>query len=148
MDKLALHPKFKEVSDECVLFPDHAEQLLQVYLDLVLAKEFESVSVIQAPVLGRCLIECTHPDTRVKYLILPAFVTEPWTVAKIECTFSALDRETDPRLNASAVSRITLGVITGDSTITYMNLTRGVPPEKPDSALTVPAAPATTAVIP
>ncbi|KAF8947701.1 hypothetical protein BGZ47_008198 [Haplosporangium gracile] len=130
---------FKEVKDECILFPDHAEQLFQVYLDLTLAKEFEDVSVIQAPVLGRCLIECTHPDTRVKHLILPAFVTEPWTVAKMESTFSALDNETDARLNTAAAPRITLGVITADSTITYMNVTRGVPPEKPDSALTVPS---------
>ncbi|KAK3841987.1 MAG: hypothetical protein J3R72DRAFT_146793 [Linnemannia gamsii] len=138
MDQLALHPRFKDVKDECELFPDHAEQLFQVYLDLTLAKEFEDVSVIRAPALGRCLIECTHPDTRVRYLILPVFVTEPWTVAKMESTFSALDKETDARLKTP---RITLGVISGDSTTTYINLTRGVPPEKPDAGAAV-AAPA------
>ncbi|KAG0289552.1 hypothetical protein BGZ96_006940 [Linnemannia gamsii] len=148
MDELALHPRFKEVKDECVQFPEHAEQLFQVYLDLTLAKEFEDVSVIQAPLLGRCLIECTHPDTRVKYLVLPAFAAEPWTVASMESTFSALDKETDARLSVNVPSRITLGVITGDSTITYINLTRGIPPEKPDSNLTVPIASATNTVVP
>ncbi|KAG0214436.1 hypothetical protein BGX33_002162 [Mortierella sp. NVP41] len=101
MDALELHPRFNDVRDECHLFPDHAEQLFQVYLDLTQAKDFEDVSVIQAPLLGRCLIDCKHPDTGVQYLILPVFVAEPWTAAKMESTFSALSNENDARLNAS-----------------------------------------------
>ncbi|KAI8600193.1 hypothetical protein EDD21DRAFT_377801 [Dissophora ornata] len=129
MEALALHPKFQDLREECHLFPDHAEQLLQVYLDLTQAKGFADVHVIQAPQIKRCLIEGLHPDNGNRYLIIPTFVTEPWAVVKMDATFSALSTEQDQRLQAGAASRVTLGVVAADSTITYINLYRGIPPE-------------------
>ncbi|KAF9951911.1 hypothetical protein BGZ72_006662 [Mortierella alpina] len=129
MRGLELHPKFQDLKEDCSKFPEHSEQLFQVYLDLTEAKDFEDVAVIQSPLLGRCLIEGTHPDNAQRFLILPSFITESWTVAKLESVFSALSKEHDARLSAAALSRITLGVVSADSTITYMNLYRGVPPE-------------------
>ncbi|KAF9914642.1 hypothetical protein BX616_007878 [Lobosporangium transversale] len=126
MECLALHPKFHEIREECLSFPDHAEQLLQIYLDLTQAKDFENVHVIKAPLLGRCLIEGTHPDNGLQYMILPAHTSEEWSVAKMEFLFDALQQEQDLRLKDAAKSKITIGLITTDSTVTYLNLTRGL----------------------
>ncbi|KAI7817810.1 tRNA intron endonuclease [Gamsiella multidivaricata] len=127
------HPKFEELKEECLLFPDHAEQLLQVYLDLVESKDFEDVHVIQAPLLERCLIEGLHPDNSNRYLVIPSLVSEPWSVAKLDDTFSALSMEQDPRLKDGAASRITFGVVAADSTITYLNLQRSRPRKSGDA---------------
>ncbi|KAG0320683.1 hypothetical protein BGZ99_004367 [Dissophora globulifera] len=104
MDLLSLHPKFQDLKEECLQFPDHAEQLFQVYLDLTQAKDFEDVHVIKAPLLGRCLIEGVHPDNGNRYLVLPTLATEPWSVTKMEASLSALSNEPDPRLKAAAAS--------------------------------------------
>ncbi|KAK3808670.1 MAG: tRNA intron endonuclease [Benniella sp.] len=119
--------KFEDLRDECLLYPEHAEQLFQVYLDLREAKDFEEVNVIPAPLLGRCLIHGLHPDTGNRYLVLPSLVTETWTVNKMDALFSALSREQNPQLRAEATFRITLGIIANDSTVTYLNLYRGIP---------------------
>jgi len=50
------------VAEQCRLFPEHAEQLFQVYLDLSEAKDFEELELLPAPFLGRCLIRGRHPD--------------------------------------------------------------------------------------
>lgn len=126
------HPKFRDLKDQCLLYPEHAEQLFQVYLDLTEAKDFEGVHVIPAPRIGRCLIQGLHPDNGNKYLILPSLETEVWTINKMDTLFSALSKEQDPALHAAASSKITLGVIATDSTITYLNLYRGIPPASSD----------------
>ncbi|CAO3570094.1 unnamed protein product [Mortierella alpina] len=128
MRGLELHPKFQDLKEDCSKFPVHSEQLFQVYLDLTEAKDFVDVTVIQSPLLGRCLIEGEHPDTAQKFMILPSFITESWTVSKLDSVFSKLSNEQDARLSAAALSRVTLGIISADSTITYMNLYRGVTP--------------------
>ncbi|KAG0050522.1 hypothetical protein BGZ83_004684 [Gryganskiella cystojenkinii] len=126
------HPKFSSLSEQCLQFPDHAEQLFQVYLDLSEAKNFEEMVVLPALSLGRCLIQGKHPDNGQVYLILPCKGSEAWTMTKIEATFRALSSEPDERLrpnNASttAPERFTVGIIVPDSTITYLNIYRGIP---------------------
>ncbi|KAG0362046.1 hypothetical protein BG005_006860 [Podila minutissima] len=133
MQVLAQHPKFQDVEAECCLFPDHAEQLFQVYLDLTEAKGFENVSVIPAPLLGRCLIEGKNVDNGNDYTVLPVLVTETWSLEKMQDVFSSLDKEQDLRLQTAASSKITLALIAADSTLTYVNLYRGVPPEPKDT---------------
>lgn len=56
------YTQFQSVAEQCRQFPEHAEQLFQVYLDLSEAKDFEELEVLPAPSLGRCLIRGRHPD--------------------------------------------------------------------------------------
>ncbi|GJJ71615.1 hypothetical protein EMPS_03965 [Entomortierella parvispora] len=129
------HPKFQCVAEQCRQFPEHAEQLFQVYLDLSEAKDFEDLEVLPALSLGRCLIRGRHPDNGNIYLIMPCKVSEPWTMSKMEATFKALSLEQDSRLRPVSVSSpsatvpdsFTVGIIAPDSTTTYLNVYRGIP---------------------
>ncbi|KAG0039760.1 hypothetical protein BGZ82_006914 [Podila clonocystis] len=71
----------------------------------LMTKGFENVSVIQAPLLGRCLIEGMNVDNGNDYTVLPVLVTETWSLEKMQDVFSSLDKEQDLRLQTAASSK-------------------------------------------
>ncbi|KAF9581534.1 hypothetical protein BGW38_001416 [Lunasporangiospora selenospora] len=68
-------------------------------------------------------------------------MSEPWSPAKMDSMFLKLGDEQDQRLKDGAVARITLAIITGDSTLTYVNMRRGIPPEANPKAATTSGGP-------
>ncbi|KAF9166543.1 hypothetical protein DFQ26_007615 [Actinomortierella ambigua] len=74
---LHAHPKYKSVKAECEQFPEHAEQLFQVYLDLTEAKEFKDGGY---------------------HLALPILASESWTTRSMAHVFESMAQEQDERL--------------------------------------------------
>ncbi|KAF9428936.1 hypothetical protein BGZ94_000431 [Podila epigama] len=56
------------------------------------------------------------------YTILPVLVTETWSIELMQDIFDALEKEQDVRLQDASTSKITLALISADSTLTYVNL--------------------------
>ncbi|KAG0260712.1 hypothetical protein DFQ27_003409 [Actinomortierella ambigua] len=65
------------VKAECEQFPEHAEQLFQVYLDLTEAKEFKDGEY---------------------HLVLPILASESWTTRSMAYVFESMAQEQDERL--------------------------------------------------
>ncbi|KAG0229093.1 hypothetical protein BGW42_001814 [Actinomortierella wolfii] len=123
---LHAHSKYDKLKVECELYPEHAEQLFQVYLDLTEAKQFKDVSVIPSTTLQQCFIEGTHPDTGGYHLVLPILASASWTTRYMAHVFESIAQEQDERLRRASDKTITLGIISQDSTVTYVNLHRGI----------------------
>ncbi|KAI8371625.1 tRNA intron endonuclease [Radiomyces spectabilis] len=103
-----------------------------VFLDLVLSKLWKNVQLFPVENLNTSIILAHEPDTPPdQYLvILPISQEDTLSMKRISDMFKALDGANIRQIQGDGLKKITLAIVSPDSTIVYYHISRGLVPPK------------------
>ncbi|KAK9761398.1 hypothetical protein K7432_013734 [Basidiobolus ranarum] len=120
---LHLHPKYKEIAEACETYPEEAEVLFQVYLDLTLEKEWSLVETKHVKAISRFVLEGKKELKEEIRYIVPTLASERWSLERIEKLFIELEKILDNK-----PSSVMLAITSTDSTVVYYTVHSGIVP--------------------
>ncbi|KND02544.1 uncharacterized protein SPPG_03002 [Spizellomyces punctatus DAOM BR117] len=124
------HPLYEQFARECPDAPQKVRWLsFQVYLDLVLAKEWANVHARFVKSLEKIVLLARRELEEEAEIMVPMTEAESWSVSSVSILFSQLSEISLE--SSSDLESLVLAIMSTDSTVVYYRIYNGlVPPEE------------------